>query len=100
MLHAHTLYIRYVCKLWADRTARGLQARCRPARLPYQMFYPRDYLAVRPGPAFGIAPCGKLWSKEFCGVALCVSCVCQHLVYKMAFDALKLPRNSLHAALG
>ena len=38
-------------------------------QLADQMSSPGDYLPVRVGPAFGIAPCGELWAKEFGGVA-------------------------------
>ena len=31
------------------------------------MSSPGDYVPVRVGPAFGIAPCGELWAKEFGG---------------------------------
>ena len=33
------------------------------------MSSPGDYVPVRVGPAFGIAPCGELWAKELGGVA-------------------------------
>ena len=38
-------------------------------RLGDQMSSPGDYLPVRVGLAFGIAPCGELWAKEFGGGA-------------------------------
>ena len=34
-----------------------------------QMSSPSEYLPVRIGPAFRIAPCGELWAKEFGGGA-------------------------------
>ena len=50
-------------------TARHVIHRRAAGRLGDQMSSPDDNLPVRVGPAFGIAPCGELWAKEFGGGA-------------------------------
>ena len=55
-------------------------------RLGDQMSSPGDYLPVRVGLAFGIAPCGELWAKEFGGGAE----VRAAFAYKMASYTLIL----------
>ena len=50
------------------------------------MSSPGDYLPVRVGLAFGIAPCGELWAKEFGGGAE----VRAAFAYKMASYTLIL----------
>ena len=64
------------------------------------MSSPGDYLAVRAGAAFGIAPCGKLWAKELCGVpcracVVCASIFIQLVCTKWSFAPLNCPKNSL-----
>ena len=48
------------------------------------MSSPGDYVPVRVGPAFGIAPCGELWAKELGGGAW------RQNVYKMVSYTLIL----------
>ena len=55
-----------------------------------QMSSPGDYLPVRVGLAFGIAPCGELWAKEFGGGAE----VRAAFAYKMAAYTLILLKKS------
>ena len=63
----------FTCTLWGltvhahhHQTCDSLVIHRRAAgRLADQMSSPGDYLPVRVGPAFGIAPCGELLSKEF-----------------------------------
>jgi len=54
------------------------------------MSSPGDYLPVRVGLAFGIAPCGELWAKEFGGGAE----VRAAFAYKMAAYTLILLKKS------
>eukprot|EP00964_Phaeocystis_antarctica_P061625 scaffold36833_cov100-Phaeocystis_antarctica.AAC.6 len=58
-------------------TARHVIHRRAAGQLADEMSSPGDYLPVRVGPAFGIAPCGELWAKELGGGAwrqnMCVS---------------------------
>ena len=55
----------YVYTLGSWLTARHVIHRRAAGRLADQMSSPGDYLPVRVGPAFGIAPCGELLSNEF-----------------------------------
>ena len=48
-------------------TARHVIHRRAAGQLTDQISSPGDYLPVRVGPAFGIAPCVELWAKEFGG---------------------------------
>ena len=50
-------------------TARHVIHRRAAGQLADEMSSPGDYLPVRVGPAFGIAPCGELWAKELGGGA-------------------------------
>ena len=75
------------CTLWADHTA--VLYRRAAGRLGDQMSSPGDYLPVSVGLAFGIAPCGELWAKEFGGGAE----VRAAFAYKMAAYILTLHKK-------
>ena len=51
----------------AEMSADGTASAPATGGLADQMSSPGDYLPVRVGPAFGIAPCVELWAKEFGG---------------------------------
>ena len=57
--------VPYTVRAHPGLTARHVIHRRAVGRLGDQMSSPDDYLPVRVGPAFGIAPCGELWAKEF-----------------------------------
>ena len=60
-------------------------------RLGFQMSSLVDYLSVRAGPAFRIAPCGELRAKGFCRIVQ-RRWVRVAFVYKMAAYTLTLPK--------
>eukprot|EP00964_Phaeocystis_antarctica_P138292 scaffold102963_cov71-Phaeocystis_antarctica.AAC.7 len=60
------------------------------------MSSPGDYLHVRVGPAFGIAPCGELWAKELGGGAWRQNiCACLGMSTKWSPTPLHCSKNSL-----